>query len=148
MYEFLQYRVVDAMTRKPIVIGPETSLAEAGALFESHNFNALPVTRGGRLVGVFTKLDFLKGFAFTTRSMIPPYEALMQKPVDQFMTCNPLTVFPDMPLTRVLQEMIDSRYKSFPVVEQGALVGIISREDILRALRYAVSGNGAKIVPE
>jgi CBS domain-containing protein len=43
MYEFLSYRVRDAMTPDPVTIAPTARLAEAEALFERHEFNALPV---------------------------------------------------------------------------------------------------------
>ncbi len=63
MYEFLDYRVCDAMTRDPVQIAPEASLAAAEALFEKHGFNALPVVgAGGALLGVVTQLDLLRAF--------------------------------------------------------------------------------------
>jgi CBS domain-containing protein len=53
------------------------------------------------------------------------------------MTREIITFSPEAPLTRVLQTLIDSRVKSFPVIDNGQLVGIIAREDIVRALRDA-----------
>jgi CBS domain-containing protein len=48
-----------------------------------------------------------------------------------------------MPLTRVLQRVVDMRTKSFPVVDEaGRINGVIAREDLLRALRDATTGNG------
>jgi len=141
MYEFIEYRVADVMTPKPLVIGPHTSLSEAEAIFERHDFNGLPaVENGWRLVGMLTKLDLLKAFAFTRQSLIPAYGEIMSQPAERFMTRAPLCVGPEEPLTRVLQTMIETRHKSFPVVEGDRLVGIVAREDILRALRRAVAG--------
>lgn len=141
MYEFLHYRVRDVMTGTPVVIGAETPLAAAQALFESHGFNGLPVAEDGeRLIGLLTKLDLLSAFAFTPESIVPAYEEIMRQPAARFMNTDPVTVEPEMPLTRVLQKMIDTRFKSFPVVEDGWLVGVIAREDIMRALRRAIAG--------
>ena len=141
MYEFLYYRVRDAMTAQPVVIDPHAPLSEVERLFETHDFNGLPIVdRSGRLVGMMTKLDLLRAFAFTPESIIPPYETIMCQPAERFMNADPETVGPDLPLTRVLQEMIDTRFKSFPVVEEGRLLGIIAREDIMQALRLAVAG--------
>jgi CBS domain-containing protein len=56
------------------------------------------------------------------------------------MTRSPVEVDPEMRLTRVLQMMIETRYKSFPVVENGRLAGVIAREDVLRAVRRAGAG--------
>jgi len=49
---------------------------------------------------------------------------------------------PELPLTRALQAMIDASTKSLPVLEQGRLVGIVAREDVLRAIRRAAEGQG------
>jgi CBS domain-containing protein len=51
---------------------------------------------------------------------------------------KPTSVAPDTPLTRALQMMVDMTIKSFPVVADARVVGIISREDVIRALRRAV----------
>lgn len=141
MYEFIEYHVADVMTPKPFVIGPRTRLADAETIFEEHDFNALPVVEhGDQLIGMLTKLDLLKAFAFTPSSVIPAYHQIMCEPAERMMTRMPLTVEPDTPLTRVLHTMIATRHKSLPVVEGNRLVGIIAREDVLRALRCAVAG--------
>ena len=141
MHEFIEYRVADAMTSTPVVIGPRTRLAEAQAIFEEHDFNGLPVVENAnRLIGMLTKLDLLKAFAFTPASVIPPYDQIMCEPAERMMTRTLLTVELDAPLTRVLQTMIATRHKSLPVVEGDRLVGIIAREDLLRALRCALAG--------
>jgi CBS domain-containing protein len=143
MYEFLQYRVRDAMTREPVTIGRRTTLAEVEALFERHDFNCLPVVEAGALVGIVTKLDLLKAFAFTKRRLLPPYEKIMRRPAAVVMNARPTTMRPEMPLTRVLQRLIDTRHKSFPVVADGRLVGMVAREDVLRILRRAAAGERA-----
>lgn len=53
----------------------------------------------------------------------------------------PATVSPETPLTRVLEQMVESRHRSFPVVEGGTLVGVISREDVARALHRAAESD-------
>jgi CBS domain-containing protein len=143
MYEFLEYRVRNAMTRDPVTIGRRTTLAEVEALFERHDFNCLPVVEAGALAGIVTKLDLLKAFAFTKRTLLPPYEKIMRRPAAVVMNVRPVTVRPDMPLTRVLQRLIETRHKSLPVVVDGRLVGMIAREDVLRILRRAAAGEPA-----
>jgi CBS domain-containing protein len=144
VYEFLDYRVCDAMTRDPVQIAPEASLAEAEALFEKHGFNALPVVgAGGALLGVVTQLDLLRAFRFTDDHMFPPYEQVMATPVGEVMTSDAATVTPRTPLTRVLETLVRLRMKSLPVAEDGRVVGMIAREDVLAALRRAVAGERA-----
>ncbi|MBK1726916.1 HPP family protein [Halorhodospira neutriphila] len=141
MYDFLSYCVRDYMTAHPQTVGPETRLHELQALFDRHDFNGVPVIGADwRLLGVATKLDLLKAFTFTTQAMVPQYEAIMEGRVEEIMTREPVTVSPELPLTRVLQRMVDLRTKGFPVIdEQQRIVGVIAREDLLRALHDATS---------
>ena len=139
-YGFLSCRVSDAMTRDVVTVRPETPLSEVEALFERHAFNGVPVVdEAGVLVGLLTKLDMLRAFAFTPRSIVPHYEEILRWPAQRAMTRDPHTVDPDMPLTRVLEELLRTRYKSLPVVRDGHLEGIVSREDVLAALRRAAA---------
>jgi len=110
-------------------------MRELEALFRDYDFNAFPVVEDGILVGVATKFDFLKTFAFTADRMVPPYEALMGRRVGDVMTTEIISVTPATRLTRVLETMVAHRARSVPVVgDDGKLVGIISREDVMRAL--------------
>lgn len=140
-YDFLPYRVADAMTKAPLTVGASTELAEAASIFEQHQFNGLPVVEDERLLGFFTKLDLLKAFVFTPESVIPHYDEIMRQPVERFMTRRPTCTDPETPLTRVLQQIIDTGHKSIPVLEGERLVGIIAREDVLHALQQALGGS-------
>jgi CBS domain-containing protein len=141
MYEFLDYRVADAMTKDVVTVTPETPIAKAEAVLEQHGWNALPVVEEGRrLVGVITSLDLLKAFRFTDESMFPPYEEIMARPVREVMSDKLVTVSPRTPLTRALEKMVRTRNKSLPVALGGELLGILAREDVLNALRRAVAG--------
>jgi CBS domain-containing protein len=141
MYEFIYYRAAHAMTRAPLTITARATLAEAEALFAQHDFNGLPVVGDdGRLAGLLTKLDLLRAFIFTTNSVVPHYDEIMRQSVETVMTHDPRTVAPDTPLTRVLEELVETNWKSLPVVEGDRLVGIIAREDVLRALQRAAAG--------
>jgi CBS domain-containing protein len=144
MYEFLAYRVKHVMTRQPTCVDPEAPLADAERIFAERDFNALPVCRGDVLVGVLTKLDALRGFAFAPDSVIPHYDEIASRPVESFMTAGADvdSVDPELPLTRVLERMIRSGHKSLPVVDGGHLVGIVAREDVLGALARASRGEG------
>ena len=141
MYEFLDYHAEDVMTRDPITVAPGTTLAEAERIFERHGFNALPVVGPRhRLQGWLTQLDLLRGFRFTEEHVFPPYAEIMQQPVSSVMSRDLRTVTPRTPLTRVLQKMLDARDKSLPVMEDDRLVGIVTRQDVLSALRRGVAG--------
>jgi CBS domain-containing protein len=71
--------------------------------------------------------------------MVPHYDELMSGTVRGIMTKEVIDVQPDAPLTRVLQLMVTVKARSLPARgRDGRLVGMISREDIMRALKEAV----------
>jgi CBS domain-containing protein len=137
MYEFLEYRVSDAMVTDPVVITKETMLRDVEEIFEHNDFNMLPVVDDGRLAGIVTKLDLLAAFDFRVDSIVPHYEEVMRQPAASAMNASPVTVPPDRPLTHVLNHMVETRWRSFPVLDGQRLVGIVSRRDVLNALRRA-----------
>jgi len=138
MYRFLEYTAGQYMIHPVRTVTRRTTMRELEGLFDKHDFNAFPVVEGGRMVGLVTKFDFLKTFAFTTNQLLPQYDELMKRTVGEVMTEAVVHVEPAAPLTRVLQLMVHLRARSFPVVApDGHLVGIIAREDIMRALREA-----------
>lgn len=142
MYEFIHYQVRDVMTSKLITVDQHATLAEAETLLEKHNFNGLPVVdKVGQLIGMITKLDLIKAFDFTKEDKIPHYETIMRQEIKTVMTKKLHVFYPQTPLTKVLHHMITTGYKSLPVVVDDYLVGIIAREDIVRALRQAAQGN-------
>jgi CBS domain-containing protein len=138
MYRFLEYTAGRYMTHPVKTVTRQTTMRELEALFEKHDFNAFPVVEEGKMVGLVTKFDFLKTFAFTTGQMLPRYYELMSRTAGEAMTEAVVHVEPAAPLTRVLQLMVNLKARSFPVVAPDRhLVGIISREDIMRALKEA-----------
>jgi CBS domain-containing protein len=115
-------------------------MGELADMFDLHDFNSFPVLEDGKMVGMVTKLDFLRAFAFTSAQVVPHYDELMQRCVADVMTEAVVHVVPATPLTRVLQLMVSLKSRSFPVVgEDGRLAGMVSREDVMRALREATA---------
>jgi CBS domain-containing protein len=141
MYRFLEFTTQDYMTPAVQTVSPDTTMRELDKLLRTHDFNAFPVLDSGTFVGLVTKFDFLKNFAFTTERMLPPYEELMSRMVGEVMTTSVSHVATTTPLTRVLEGMVTHRVRSLPVLDDnGTLVGIISRQDVMRALDEATRG--------
>jgi len=138
MRGFIGLTVNDAMTRPVTTLSPDATVAELEDLFERYDYNSFPVVEHERLVGIVTKFDFLRNFIFTSDTVLPHYDELMQRRVGEIMRRQVATVDPELSLTRVLQMMVDMTIKSFPVVSDGKVIGIISRENVIRALRRAV----------
>lgn len=141
MYTFLEQTVADHMTRDVKTVARGVTLRELGELFEQDDFNAYPVKENSQVVGLVTKFDFLASFVFTPAHMIPRYEDLMKRTVTDAMSPEFIYVGTDTKLTRVLQLMVGHRLRSMPVIDSDQqLAGMISREDVIRALHRSVDG--------
>ncbi len=126
------------MTRAVKTVTREATVRELGDMFDRDDFNTYPVEEDGQIVGIVTKFDMLKCFAFTPNRMLPRYADLMNRAVADVMTSEFIYVRPDTKLTRVLQLMVEHRIRSVPVIDgDNRLAGIIAREDILKALAAA-----------
>jgi CBS domain-containing protein len=119
LYKFLEQVTADAMTRNAKTVSRGVTLRELGTLFEKEDFNAFPVEENSQVVGLVSKFDYLACFVFTPAHMIPRYDDLMKR--------------------TVADVMVDHRLRSMPVVESDQrLAGMISREDVMRALQRCV----------
>ena len=128
------------MTRKVMKVARSVTLRELGDLFDKDDFNTYPVEENAQVVGVVSKFDHLACFVFTPAHMMPRYDDLMKRTVGDIMTPEFIYVATDTKLTRVLQLMVDHRIRSMPVIDDGQrLAGIISREDVMRALQRCTS---------
>lgn len=113
----------------------QMSVRELNQMFESDDFNTYPVEEETQVVGLVTKFDLLKCFAFTPSQMVPRYDDLMNRTVADIMTSAFIYVSADTRLTRVLQLMVEHSIRSIPAIDRdNRLVGIIAREDVIRAL--------------
>jgi CBS domain-containing protein len=138
LYKFLEEITANYMTRTVTTVTRDMTVRELNAMFERDDFNTYPVQEDAEAVGIVTKFDVLKCFAFTPNQMMPHYADLMSRTVADVMTQDFIYVRPDTKLTRVLQLMVEHRIRSIPVTDgSNRLAGIIAREDILRALADA-----------
>ncbi len=136
MFRFLECTVGQYMSPNATTVTRDVTMRELDALFARHDFNGFPVVEGGQLLGIVTKTDVLRAFAFSTGQMVPHYDELMSRTVADVMTRSVVHVEPATPLTRILQLMVNGKIRSFPVVgPDDRLVGVISREDVMRALK-------------
>jgi CBS domain-containing protein len=143
VYRFLEETVAGYMTRNVKTVTRDLTVRELGAMFEQDDFNTYPVEEDGQAVGIVTKFDLLKCFAFTPSQMVPRYGELMNRTVADVMISEFIYVRPDTKLTRVLQLMVEHRIRSIPVIDgDQRLAGIIAREDVARALGSCASGEG------
>lgn len=136
MYQFIEKTVDRYMTQDVKTVSRDVTMDTLNGMFAGDDFNAYPVIDETQVVGLVTKFDFLKCFSLTLNSMVPRYDDLMKRTVSDVMINEFIYVGATTKLVRVLQLMVEHRLRSIPVLGPGQrLVGIISREDIMRALR-------------
>jgi CBS domain-containing protein len=118
-------RVREIMTRRPITITPESSIAVAAKLMRKNHVGGLIVIDKGRLAGVITEGDIL-GRAFIKN------KSPTRTKVGQIMTRDVTTVHPDVDLYNVTQLMNSKGMRRLPVVEDGQVVGYVTEKDLLK----------------
>jgi CBS domain-containing protein len=139
----------DVMTSKVVSIAPESSLTDMIRLMLDYRISGLPVvTKDGKLVGMITEGDCLRRAETGTevkrsfwRDLLTGSETLATeyirshgRKVSEVMTADPITVAPDTDLNEVIHLMEKNQIKRVPVVKDGALVGILSRANLVQAL--------------
>ena len=143
MYKFLEETVAGHMTRAVKTVTREFTVRQLGDMFQRDDFNTYPVEDDAQVIGIVTKFDLLKCFAFTPNQMVPRYGELMNRTVADVMTSEFIYVRSDTKLTRVLQLMVEHRIRSMPVIDSDhRLAGIIAREDVVRALASCARNEG------
>lgn len=149
----------DIMTQDLITVSPDTEITQAAKLLLDHHINGLPVVDAeGRLLGILCQSDLVSQqkklplpSVFTLLDSFIPIsspknlqreiEKIVATTVAQAMTPHPVTVTPGTSLEEVASLMVDKKLHTLPVVEQGQLVGVIGKEDVLRTLMPSKEGD-------
>ena len=122
-------KVWDHMQPEVVTVSPETEITRVVRLLVEKDISGVVVVDAdGKVAGIVTERDCI---ATMTHS---GYFDELGGPVSEYMTAPVRTVSPDDNLIDVAELLIESKYRRFPVVRHGRLVGIISRRDVLRAL--------------
>ncbi|TCS60842.1 CBS domain-containing protein [Varunaivibrio sulfuroxidans] len=141
------------MTPDPVTVQPDTPVEDIASLLLAHRINGVPVVNGaGRLIGVVTAEDLIHRGAderLAPResiwkesfwvSFLGPMEAHRDKAeghtAAEVMTAEVHSVAPDMHPSIAARLMVDHHLTSLPVVEDGKVIGVISRIDLLSLLK-------------
>jgi CBS domain-containing protein len=122
--------VRDYMDRNVATLRPEMDILDAvGFLLEKRVTGAPVVDKSGRLVGILTEKDCLRLIAVGVEGNLP------RGSVEAFMSPNPETIPPEMDVYYVAGLFLRRTFRRLLVVEDGKLVGAITRFDILRVIR-------------
>ena len=135
----------DVMTAPVVTVAPETPFKDVVITLIEHDVSGVPVVDAtGRVVGVVTEADLVTKEAFSGRRRFLAVlsDLLTGEPwkhkaegltAGDVMTRMPVVAAPDDDVGRLARRMLQRGIKRLPVVKDGALVGIVTRQDLLRA---------------
>jgi CBS domain-containing protein len=141
----------DIMTGEVITTTPETPVTEVAVLLDKHRISGVPVVdKEDWVVGVITQSDLV---ARARDLELPPtislfdlrlvletpghfkkrLEKMLGTTVGEVMTRDPITVYPETPVSQIAALMAKKKAHTIPVMEGGKLVGVIGKIDLIRA---------------
>jgi CBS domain-containing protein len=146
--ESLLRTVEEAMTGKVLALAADTPADVAARRLEQAQVSGAPVVDRGRVIGVVTLRDLLLpalaagAGTQTTGPFLRHEHHLAGYRVRELMTGQPVTARADWPLARVVMAMEEAGVNRVPVVDaDGGPVGILTRDDVLRALAARLRRN-------
>ena len=122
----------DVISRNVVSVRPNMPARAAAALLVVHGFTGAPVvTAEGLLRGIVTEADLMRGQPLPH---LEDADTTQDTTAGEVMTPDPTTMRPIDDLSDVVALMLAEGIRSVPIVEDGRLVGIISRRDVLRCV--------------
>ena len=121
----------DIMTAPVYFVTPDETIAHARNLMVKHRISRLLIMDNEKLTGILTKKDI----AFRFREQEPAWR---RRPVDRilvdaFATKNPVTVKPDTGTKKIMRLFIEKDISCVPVVEDGMVIGIVTKSDLMKS---------------
>lgn len=151
-------KVKNIMTRKLITFKPDDTLHKALETFMKRNISGAPVVNEGKLLGLITELDIIKVIdIYTPRvhfTSMPHFflvlaglksrskaaelkkkvMAASKLKVEDFMTKDPVTMESDADIMEAARIVDTYKVNRIPIVDKGRLMGIVTRNDIIKAV--------------
>lgn len=142
-------RAHQIMTQQVLSVGPNTPVLEAANMMLQQHISGLPVVdKSGKLVGIVSEGDFIRRAEIGTgrkrgrwlKFLIGPGKSASEfvheqgRKVHEVMTPEPYTVTEDTPLEDIVQLMEKKNVKRLPVMRGDAIVGIVTRSNLLQAV--------------
>lgn len=144
----------EIMTREPLAVNPETPVVEIVELLLKESFKAVPVIDAERrVIGIISDGDLIERGGMPLRLSVGQVldEATLREHIRSIreagqrardiMTPSPVCLDARTPIDQAARRMVQANLKRLPVIdEQGKLVGMLSRVDVLHSLVNAPPG--------
>ncbi|MEO1092730.1 MAG: CBS domain-containing protein [Pseudomonadota bacterium] len=141
-------RARDIMTTDLVTVAPSTPVSAVAQLMLERRVSAVPVVHDGQLVGLLSESDLLHRQEAGTEETPTWWQELFRSTEDRaeaylkahgqragdVMSSALHTIGPDADVEEVAAQMEKHRVKRLPVLDQGRLMGVVSRSDLLRLL--------------
>jgi CBS domain-containing protein len=145
----------DLMKKDVVCFSPEDSIFHVARTFSSKNISGAPVVKEDKVVGIISETDLIKfikmqavepahpefGLSLSLVDLLRRYVSMRKElknigkvKVRDVMNKHVVCVSPETSLPEVAETMDKYDIHRVPVVENGKLVGIISRSDLIRSL--------------
>ena len=116
-------RIRDVIRRDEIYqLSQQDTVRGAADLMKARKCGSVLITAGDALIGIFTERDVV--FRVVAEGRDPAKTRL-----GEVMTANPITIGPQEPAISALRLMEDSGFRHLPVVDDGRILGVVSRRD-------------------
>jgi CBS domain-containing protein len=151
--------VRDIMTTQVVTVGPLASVARVAQLMVQHNLTGVPVVKKDSVVGIVTDSDlvsqksnihppqFLSAMhSFVMLRSSASVEAeitkLLGSKAEHIMTSPVISLKSSDLISRLATKMVETKANPIPIIDNGKLVGIVSRHDLLKLIaREQINGS-------
>jgi len=140
-------KVREVMVTPVITVSPKTTYEDAAGILHKYGVSGVPVMDGRKLVGMVSEKDLFRAmYPLYDEYLLEPHayanlelqeeeiKAIRSQPVQKYMSAPVVTIEADACLLHAGGLMLARGLHRLPVVENGKLVGIVSREDIYRTI--------------
>jgi predicted transcriptional regulator/ribosome-associated translation inhibitor RaiA len=139
MVKHIPGKVDELMTRNPITIDSTESIARAIALMRENGIARLPVLSYGKVTGIITMHDIVREILeprvrASLGEIVGEKKRPLRDPVSSVMKKDILTIMPKDTISRAIRIMVEKDVSSLIVTEDGRLVGLLTRTDILQKI--------------
>ena len=125
-----ELNVANIMTKKLITFTPETQVLNAINTLISYRISGAPVLdEEGNLMGMLSEIDCMETYVQSA------YHNEMGGLVKDFMSTEVKTISSSMGIVDLAEYFLETHFRRLPVVDNGKLVGQVSRRDVLRAIQ-------------
>jgi CBS domain-containing protein len=126
-------QVSEIMTTEVVTTRPDDPVTKIWDLMVEKDFTGLPVVRDGKLLGMISRFDMLKGPARISKESEKGPTDSMQMTVEKFMSTPLYSVRPEDSVRTAVEMMLKHSVGRMSVVDGGKLVGIVDRNDLIKS---------------